>query len=251
MNNNLKRILPKDWKSYTVSYDEELLKICQDIWERNEDNLTARCEVDGFVYRSVAELFKDNISNEKIQDYFGNSKVMIAQAEHHFANPISSKYHLLGDNRVSGIKKDMMVWEELENHTLDHYISSFWHCDFGLPLNNFSSVVYLSDVDKDMGGTILSDPPIVPTYDEKTKETTIFDDDTYNKWNSEEIPQIEITGPAGTVVAFNSHRLHRASLPSRGYRKTISMWAQSPLEEHRANPYVYSNCKPHRTLESL
>jgi hypothetical protein len=117
-------------------------------------------------------------------------------------------------------------------------------------LNNFSLVVYLSDVDKDMGGTILSDPPIVPTYDEKTKETTIFDDDTYNKWNSEEIPQIEITGPAGTVVAFHSHRLHRASLPSRGYRKTISMRVQSPLEEHRANPYV-SNCKPHRTLESL
>jgi hypothetical protein len=125
MNNNLKRILPKDWKSYIVSYDKDLLKICQDIWERNEDNLTARCEVDGFVYRSVAELFKDNISNEKIQDYFGNSKVMISQAEHHFANPISSKYHLLGDNRVSGIKKDIMVWEELENHTLDHYISSF------------------------------------------------------------------------------------------------------------------------------
>ena len=62
---------------------------------------------------------------DQIQDYFGNSKVMISQAEHHFANPISSKYHLLGDNRVSGIKKDIMVWEELENHTLDHYISSF------------------------------------------------------------------------------------------------------------------------------
>ena len=102
-----------------------------------------------------------------------------------------------------------------------------------------------------MGGTILSDPPIVPTYDEKTEKTTIIDDENYNKWTSTEIPQIEVTGSAGTVVSFNSHRLHRASLPSRGYRKTVSMCFRSPLEEHRANPYVYSNCLPHRTLESL
>ena len=54
MNNNLKRILPKDWKSYKVSYDKELLKICQDIWERNEDDFTQHCMVDGFIYRSFA-----------------------------------------------------------------------------------------------------------------------------------------------------------------------------------------------------
>lgn len=251
MNNNLERLLPKDLKSYVVSYDKDLLKICQDIWERNEDNFTAKCKVDGFVYRKVANPGLDGISNEKIQDYFGTRKVMISQAEHHFAHPISSKYHLLGDNRVRGIKKDMMVWEELKNHTLDYYISSFWHFDYGLPLNNFSLIVYLSDVDKGMGGTILSEPPIVPTYNYETEKTVIFDDDTYNKWNSEEIPQIEVTGSTGSVVCFNSHRLHRASLPSCGYRKTISMWVESPLEEHRANPYVYSQSQPPRTLESL
>ena len=250
MNNNLKRILPKDWKSYNVSYDKELLKICQDIWERNEDNLTPRCEVDGFVYRSVADLGEDNISNKKIRDYFGHYKITVIQAEYHVAHSIVSRLHLIG-GRVPGIRRDKNIDKELQDYNYDSYISSFWHLDFGLRLNNFSLVVYLTDVDKGMGGTILSDPPIVPTYDEKTKETTIIDDENYNKWTSTEIPQIEVTGTAGTTVVFHSHRLHRASLPSRGYRKTVSMWVRSPLEEHRADPYVYSNCKPSRTLESL
>ena len=69
MNNNLKRILPKDWKSYKVSYDKELLKICQDIWERNEDDFTQHCMVDGFIYRSFAS--PKNMKWKKIRDYFG------------------------------------------------------------------------------------------------------------------------------------------------------------------------------------
>ena len=239
MNNNLKRILPKDWKSYKVSYDEELLKICQDIWARNEDNFTTHKLVDGFVYRSVANLGKDNISNKKIEDYWG-IRLDLSQAEHHFANPISSKMHKgLGNNRVQGIKQDMVIAEEFKQYSWDSYISSFWHFDFGKPLNNIPIIVYLNDVDKGMGGTILSDPPIVPRYNEETKETTIIDDESYNKWTSEEIPQIEVTGSAGTTVSFSSHRLHRASLPSRGYRKTISIDLLSPLEEHKANSYTY------------
>ena len=37
--NNLKRILPKDWKSYKVSYDKELLKVLSNHFQCSKSNI--------------------------------------------------------------------------------------------------------------------------------------------------------------------------------------------------------------------
>tara|TARA_R110000803_G_scaffold81438_5_gene147380 strand:- start:143 stop:577 length:435 start_codon:yes stop_codon:yes gene_type:complete len=111
-----------------------------------------------------------------------------------------------------------------------------WHTDVGCSLNNMNLIIYLSDVEVDMGGFVIADPP----------QKVGFDDDlglpkylgTESPVYGDEVPYKEVTGPAGTIVGFNSHTLHRANLPKKGYRKALHMNIISDHPEHLAESYM-------------
>lgn len=114
--------------------------------------------------------------------------------------------------------------------------TGMWHTDVGCPLNNMILMIYLSDVEDDMGGLVMADPPQKVGFDDDLglpkylgAESPVYGDD---------IPSKEITGPAGTIVGFNSHTLHRANPPKKGYRKSLHMNIISDYPEHLAESYM-------------
>lgn len=101
----------------------------------------------------------------------------------------------------------------LENRTIDSQYSHpslLWHFDSKGPRGCIPFILYLSDVSETGGGTCISDPPIraIEKLDNSDKvgisqENISVDDIKYKN----------ITGPAGTLVSFNSYTLHRGGIP--------------------------------------
>lgn len=105
--------------------------------------------------------------------------------------------------------KDILPSIKFEGDINDTWGTSLYHTDFSFPYNNYKLIVYLNDVGKDCGATVVSDPPIFPTKINGSQ--SLFENQS--KINAADITFKELTGKAGTCVVMNSHLVHRASFP--------------------------------------
>ena len=162
-----------------------------------------------------------------------NSNTLLPQYLHgrmsHVVNTILfDEYHNFGDinirmeklypNKFVGeLEKRRTRFNELvpsseerkEDYQYTHP-SLLWHFDSKNPITCIPFILYLSDVSEIGGGTCISNPPIraIEKLDNTDKvgisqESISVDDIKYTN----------ITGPAGTLISFNSYTLHRASIP--------------------------------------
>lgn len=88
--------------------------------------------------------------------------------------------------------------------------SLLWHFDSKNPTDCIPFVLYLNDVSEAGGGTCISDPPIRAI--EKLDNTDKVGISQKNI-SVDDIKYKNITGPAGTLVSFNSYTLHRGGIP--------------------------------------
>lgn len=89
--------------------------------------------------------------------------------------------------------------------------SLLWHFDSKNPTDCIPFILYLNDVSQVGGGTCISDPPIraIEKLDNVDKVGISQDNISVD-----DIKYRNITGPAGTLVSFNSYTLHRGGIPS-------------------------------------
>jgi len=118
--------------------------------------------------------------------------------------------------------------------------TAMWHTDRGCPLHNMVMMIYLEDVDEGMGEFVVADP-VRQLYnvDEYNRHLSSIQEKVQLNTDvlSNEIGSRHLTGPAGTVLGFNSHILHRANMPHRHRRRCIHMNIESPLPQHKATGY--------------
>jgi len=88
--------------------------------------------------------------------------------------------------------------------------SHCWHFDSKNPENSYPFILYLSDVSEVGGGTCISDPAIRPIENLSNVDGVGISEEDINV---DEIKYKNITGPAGTLISFNSYTLHRAGVP--------------------------------------
>ena len=122
------------------------------------------------------------------------------------------------------------------------FTTSQWHTDAHLPLNNMVLMIYVDDVEEGMGECVVADP-VRRLYnkiaDDGNETAAIFEyirDNSYIYTNK--VSAKHITGPAGTVLGFNSHILHRANIPHKHRRRCIHFNIESPRPEHIAEGYL-------------
>ena len=118
----------------------------------------------------------------------------------------------------------------------EQFGTGLWHTDVGCNLNNMVFLMYLSDVEQDMGGFCIADPPQKVGFDVNENRPKYLGPGA--PCFADTVPYREITGPAGTIVGFNSHTLHRANLPKKGFRKALHMNILSNYPEHKAEGYI-------------
>lgn len=88
--------------------------------------------------------------------------------------------------------------------------SLLWHFDSKNPRRCVPFVLYLSDVSEIGGGTCISNPPIraIEKLDNPDKVGI-----SQENISVDDIKYTNITGPAGTLISFNSYTLHRGGIP--------------------------------------
>jgi len=247
------------WKGYKVSYDEhlkdaskELFSLFQDAGLLN-DNFPAS-KFNKQSYRSayvhntywkdmkvptpIYLFFKKNfIDYLDIEDKCMQLKV----EELRHIDETSIDQHLTR-SRVQGI-----IPTKAENSTKPDYSfnTALWHTDMSLPLNNMVMMIYVEDVEEGNGEFVIADP-IIELFDYKDRYSDnrfaatsgLIKDESYIK--ADEIESNHLTGPAGTVLGFNSHILHRANIPHKHRRRCIHLNIESDLIQHKSKPYDYT-----------
>ena len=105
--------------------------------------------------------------------------------------------------------------------------SVVWHFD-NLAYNNMVSITFLDEVTQQGGGTTISSEQLVAVYN---KDRSLNEEETFrNVDNPAEIKGVQVVGPAGTIVTFNSHLLHSGGIPVDKSRKAML------IDFHSTNP---------------
>lgn len=247
------------WKGYKVSYDEHLKDASKELFNLfdNAELLYESFPSSKFNKESYRKAFVHNnywkemevpssiysFFKENFIDYLDiDDKCMQLKVEEfkHIDNTSINQH--LSHSRVQGIIPSTA------KHTVSNpeyqFRTAWWHTDMSLPLNNMVMMIYVEDVEEGNGEFVVADPIIeLHDYTDRysgarfatTKE--LRDKEAYIK--AGDISSNHLTGPAGTVLGFNSHILHRANIPHKHRRRCIHLNIESDLQQHRSKPYDY------------
>lgn len=250
MNDILNQLTPNNHKEYQVSLDKGLANDGIDIFNYLLENnkITPTHTYENITYRwaygadggdSIAKVANNlppkyrKIFEENIIDYLGIRNL--------FTNEI--KFEILGPNKyiddlhlrrcrfgdLKPIKEDI----QSTNYSEELFYSSLWHTDKSFELNNYKLLVYLNDIKPNQGGLVIADPIISPKF--INNKCVLLKENSYI--NVDEITEKEIVGEVGTTASFNSHILHRANLPTEGYRYCMHLSFLLPDTQYYHHKY--------------
>lgn len=247
------------WLGYKVSYDEHLKKAAHELYWMFEDaGLLTPNHLDNsvnklpyrraFVHGENWKQMSGRIPN-RIYQYFqesiieylgidGNCTQLKVEELKHVDDYSIDQHHK--SVRVHGLKPINTKARPNADYSFN---TSLWHTDTSLPLNNMVMMIYVDDVEEGMGEFVVADP-VRRLYDVVEPEghhlyaIKEYAMDGKTMLGTDEISSNHLTGPAGTVLGFNSHILHRANIPHRHRRRCIHLNIESNLPQHRAKGYA-------------
>lgn len=250
INKNLKKVVPSYCDDFKISLNTEVGQIASQIfnWLSNNNKIKPSHNYKGITYRwafgssgnNCLNYIYDNLSNnysklfkEKIVNYFGLDKLHLNEI----------KFEKLGVNNLlddAYLKRtrfgDLQTqkFDDLSNnYESEMFYSLIWHTDKTFDLSNYKILIYLDDIDKNQGGLIVSNPVVSPKR--INGKCQLFENASTIPINKLKFK--EITGKLGTTASFNSHILHRANLPFRGFRKCLHLSFLLPNKKHKHNKY--------------
>lgn len=248
--NRYTNFLPDSYKDYKVSYDNKLKYIGNSIFEMldsaeklqhthsHNGNWFRKALTTGGILRQHSEIYsKSEIEHIEttLYSYLGIESIVrqfkIEEQKYSEGTVDGNKYF----SRVDNIKPNQELNFEYTQEC--HHGSSWWHTDTGCERSNIVLVIYLTDVTAESCPLHISNPyvELEPVRDSNTPKTV-------NKYTTESIPQDIITGPAGTVVCFSSHHLHRGSFCQFGTsRKSIHLNLHLNEDKYTCEPYIKSH----------
>ena len=108
--------------------------------------------------------------------------------------------------------------------------SILWHFDMHTTPNNMVAIVFLDSVSENGGGTAIASPSIPAQYSEPGILNEVKTFEGIEKL--EDITYEQVIGPAGTILTFNSHLLHRGGVPLDKPRVAMLIDFQSSNPDH-------------------
>jgi len=166
---------------------------------------------------------KNLVIPESLQDSFYNNVVKKINSSWGVASCRLEK--LYPSVHLQGIYERKLRFNELRSDdrpTMEdmkfRHPSTSWHFDSKSRLDNMATILYLSDVSDNGGGTTIADPIIraIPK-DDNTDRVGI----SQNIIDVKEIKSKTVTGQLGTAVTFSSYSLHRGGIPLDKPRKAL------------------------------
>jgi len=200
----------------------EIYRSCTLVNMQKEKGFAYQKDLNSFVPKYINEILFTKVVSKIGKDCISSS----VRFEESFPAPELKDYPISYSRfkKLKVLAEDSRSFKEGKPHS-----PTLWHFDNYAPYNNIACILYLSDVSEIGGGTEFANPVTLAVYrdvnySDNYEYKEVDENKTFGSKNFiRQIKGTPVHGPKGTVVAFNSHILHRAGIPEDKPRKAVVM----------------------------